>query len=273
MSCDPQWDKVRPKTCSTLCICTPCTAEQSRAPVAGTLLAARSASAGASLAAQAVAAVLDAAACADLNSSLSGYVFTAQNPSYDVTSKTWNHLQQGPAPVMPHSEPAVYVKATGVPDVLTALEFAINHRLKTSFLSNGHQFGDASLLSGGMTIDVNDLNDATADPTKKTGFFQPGVPLLLDIMWVLRNQDHLMKEVTLVMPTSGCSLVLMGLKSNDILASYRGEWWQVWQCYRRVWSLLPRHPCYFSWSCRFHLGETAGPWHSQSVTWYIQKSC
>ena len=116
-----------------------------------------------------------------LNHTLSGYVIaTAQDPSYDVAYRTWNYLQQGIDPVLPFSEPAVYVKASGVPDVLVALEFAIEHGLKTSFMANGHSFGDASLLSGGMTIDVLSLQHAAVYPENKTGFFQPGGASLLN---------------------------------------------------------------------------------------------
>ena len=96
---------------------------------AGLLLAAHAAAA---------ASTLNATAVLSLNATLSGYaISTTEDPGYDVVYETWNNLQQGINPVMPHSEPAVYVKAAGIPDVLVALEFAIVHGLKTSFMPMG----------------------------------------------------------------------------------------------------------------------------------------
>ena len=46
-----------------------------------------------------------------LNSTLSGYaIATTADPSYAVATEFYNSLEDGPHPLVPYSEPAVYVK-------------------------------------------------------------------------------------------------------------------------------------------------------------------
>ena len=52
-----------------------------------------------------------ASGVAEMNSTLSGYaIATTTDPLYAVASEFYNNLEVGPHPLVPFSEPAVYVK-------------------------------------------------------------------------------------------------------------------------------------------------------------------
>ena len=63
-----------------------------------------------------------ASSAAELNSTLSGYaIATTTDPSYAVAYEFYNNLEAGPHPLVPDSEPAVYVKVRSVADPANAL--------------------------------------------------------------------------------------------------------------------------------------------------------
>ena len=52
-----------------------------------------------------------ASSLTELNSTLSGYaIATTADPSYAVATELYNNLEDGPHPLVPYSEPAVYLK-------------------------------------------------------------------------------------------------------------------------------------------------------------------
>src|SRR5580704_14312307 len=114
-----------------------------------------------------------------LQTRISGNVFEHNQSSYQaVWEQNWNQLR-------PERYPDLIVQVASDLDVVEAVRFARDHRLKVAVRGGGHEWCATPLRKGGMLIDLSRLSEVKIDPAARTAAIQP----------FISNQD-LMRQLT-----------------------------------------------------------------------------
>jgi FAD binding domain len=104
-----------------------------------------------------------------LRQACKGTVTTAGEPGFQerVFGGLWNRL-------VPERAPQVIVAASDEQDVIAAIQFARENKLKVAVRGGGHNWCQPSLRNGGLLIDLKNLNQVIAiDVTARKAVVQP----------------------------------------------------------------------------------------------------
>lgn len=107
----------------------------------------------------------------DLRKKCRGDVATPGSAEFEKLAQDglWNRL-------IPDRRPAVIVKAADEADVITAIQFARENRLKVAVRGGGHNWCQPSLRQGGMLIDLGNFNRIISiDAAERRAVVQPVV--------------------------------------------------------------------------------------------------
>lgn len=101
---------------------------------------------------------------------VAGKVIRKQDPDYEIwrQSMVW-HLSK------PKRFPNMIVQAKSEQDIIGAVNYAAENRLRIAVRSGGHNSNGSSLRDGGMLIDVSAMSDIQIDPVKQVASVQTGV--------------------------------------------------------------------------------------------------
>ena len=101
---------------------------------------------------------------------VAGKVIQRQDADYEMwrQSMVW-HMSK------PKRRPNVIVQAKSAQDVVGAVKYAAQNKLKVAVRSGGHNSNGASLRDGGLLIDVSAMQDIRIDREKRIASIQTGV--------------------------------------------------------------------------------------------------
>ncbi|HEX6400528.1 MAG TPA: FAD-binding oxidoreductase [Actinomycetota bacterium] len=102
----------------------------------------------------------------ELRGRTSGQVITQDDPDYDEARAVYN--------AMIDKRPSVVVRATGVADVVAAVDHAREHGLPIAVRGGGHSVPGFGTVDGGIVVDLGLMREVTVDPTAKTARAQGG---------------------------------------------------------------------------------------------------
>lgn len=128
---------------------------------------------------------------------IQGTVLTRSNELYEAwrSSMVWYLFK-------PNRYPDLIVRVKNIDDVIKAIGHARENNLKVSVRSTGHHITRTCLRSGGVLIDLSELNSIEVDMESKTAWVGPGV----------RSSEfagHL-KEYGMMFPTAHTAVVGLG---------------------------------------------------------------
>ena len=95
-----------------------------------------------------------------------GEVLVEGDPGYDTLRPVYNAMHPG--------RPGLVVRATGVADVVDAVNFARDHGLLVAVRGGGHSVAGLSSIDGGLLIDLELMNGVDVDPEAKLARVQGG---------------------------------------------------------------------------------------------------
>jgi FAD/FMN-containing dehydrogenase len=147
-----------------------------------------------------------------LRSKIKGQVVTPSAADFAQvrSDMVWNQIK-------PNRSPDVIVKVKDTADVVEAVNFARENKLKVVVHGGGHTWCGLAIREGGMTIDLGALNDAQIDKANKKAVIQP----------VISNRDisHMLAEQDLAFPIGHCPTVkASGYLLNGGMSWNMGHW-------------------------------------------------
>ena len=98
--------------------------------------------------------------------------------------------------------PDLIVRAKTIGDVVNAIKFADNKRLKIGIHSGGHSWVHSSVRDGGMLLDLGLFRDVNIDTTNRTAVIGPAISS--------RELAMALEKTGLAFPVAHCSTVAMG---------------------------------------------------------------
>jgi FAD/FMN-containing dehydrogenase len=101
-----------------------------------------------------------------LRMTIRGDVLTEGDPGYATMRPAYNAMHPG--------RPGVVVRATGVADVVDAVNFAREHGLLVAVRGGGHSVAGLSSVDGGLLIDLELMNGVDVDPEARLARVQGG---------------------------------------------------------------------------------------------------
>src|SRR3981081_532221 len=104
-----------------------------------------------------------------LRTSISGHVFTSDDPGYDQARIVWNGAID--------RRPAVIVRCVNSADVSAAIRFARQHNLEIAVRGGAHSTAGSSVVDDGLQIDLSGMRTVTVDPVARRAFFAGGAML------------------------------------------------------------------------------------------------
>jgi FAD/FMN-containing dehydrogenase len=133
------------------------------------------------------------------------------HPEYQgVWKQNWNQLR-------PERYPDLIVQVSSDHDVVEAVKYARENRLKVAVRGGGHAWCATPLRKGGMLIDLSQLNEVKIDPVAHTAAIQP----------FISNRDLMRKLQThqLAFPVGPCPQVkASGYLLSGGIAWNANEW-------------------------------------------------
>ena len=101
---------------------------------------------------------------------VAGKVIRRQDVDYELwrEAMVW-HMSK------PKRYPDMIVQAKSAEDVIGAVNYARENKLKVAIRAGGHNSNGASLRDGGMLIDLSAMDDIVIDEAKQVASIQPGV--------------------------------------------------------------------------------------------------
>ena len=125
----------------------------------------------------------------------------------EVTSRTHEHYdtrRRGMTWQLRKADryPDVMVAARSVDDVINAVKFAGQNKLKTGLRSGGHSWVSSSIRDGGLLLDLRFFRDLEIDAETKTAIVGPAI--------YARELATALERVGLAFPVAHCSAVPMG---------------------------------------------------------------
>jgi FAD/FMN-containing dehydrogenase len=114
-------------------------------------------------------ATLDEAVIAEFKQSLRGELITPSDQNYDQMRKLWNGMID--------KHPAMIARCTGAADVVSAVNFARDHRLLLSVRGGGHNVAGKAMCDDGLVIDLSLMRVVHVDLASRTVRVQGGARL------------------------------------------------------------------------------------------------
>jgi FAD/FMN-containing dehydrogenase len=111
-------------------------------------------------------AVVGEATLAELAQAVHGEVLSPGAEGYDEARTIWNGAHDG--------RPAVIVRASGVADVSTAVQFARSENLPLAIRGGAHSIPGFSTNDGGLVLDLSQMKGIRVDPQAKRVVAQAG---------------------------------------------------------------------------------------------------
>ena len=103
----------------------------------------------------------------DFKAGLRGQLLRPGDDAYEEARKLWNGMFD--------RRPAMIVRCAGAADVISAVNFARDNRLRAAVRGGGHSFPGHSVCEGGLVIDLSPMKAIRVDPAGRTARAQPGV--------------------------------------------------------------------------------------------------
>jgi FAD/FMN-containing dehydrogenase len=103
---------------------------------------------------------MDQEAISAFKSQLRGQLIQATDAGYEEARKVYN--------AMISRKPLLIAKCADVADVISAVQFARQHRVKVSIRSGGHNAGGLGVCDDGLVIDLSRIKYVHVDPVAKT---------------------------------------------------------------------------------------------------------
>jgi FAD/FMN-containing dehydrogenase len=97
----------------------------------------------------------------------SGRIIRSFDPEYDAVRELWNGLID--------RRPAVIARCGGVADVVAAIHFAHDQRLRVAVRGGGHGVAGRALVDDGLVIDLSTMQGIRVDPAAQVVWAQGGV--------------------------------------------------------------------------------------------------
>jgi FAD/FMN-containing dehydrogenase len=110
--------------------------------------------------------VVSAEAVADLRAAVRGSVLVPGDEGYDAARTVWN--------AMIDRHPALIVRAAGVADVISAVDFARRNALLLAVRGGGHNVTGSAVCDGGLMLDMSGLKGIRVDPERQTARAEAG---------------------------------------------------------------------------------------------------
>ena len=98
-------------------------------------------------------------AVAGFKAGLRGQVITPEDPSYDYARKVHNGMID--------RKPAIIARCEDIADVIAALRFARENRLRISIRGGGHNAGGLGVCDDGLVIDLSPIRYVRVDPAER----------------------------------------------------------------------------------------------------------
>ena len=113
---------------------------------------------------------IEEAAVEAFRAGLRGQLLRPGDDGYDEARKVWNGMFD--------RRPALIARCAGTADVMTAVNFARNHRLQVAVRGGGHSFPGHSVCDGGLVVDLSSMKAIRVDPAARTAQAQAGAKWL-----------------------------------------------------------------------------------------------
>ena len=99
-----------------------------------------------------------------------GKIIRRQDQNYELwrQSMVWHQSK-------PNRYPDMIIQAQSEQDVITAVKYAAENKLKVAIRSGGHNSNGPSLRDGGALIDVSSMSDIQINESTQIASIQPGV--------------------------------------------------------------------------------------------------
>ena len=102
----------------------------------------------------------------ELRPKLRGQLILPTDAAYDETRTIWN--------AMIDRRPVMIVRALGVADVVTCVNFARTHQIPLSIRGGGHNIAGLALCDAGLLLDMSLMRGVFVDPVARTARAQAG---------------------------------------------------------------------------------------------------
>ncbi|MGB3632556.1 MAG: FAD-binding oxidoreductase, partial [Rubrobacteraceae bacterium] len=113
--------------------------------------------------------VLDSSVIEEFRTNLYGELIRSGDADYEEARQVWNSMID--------KHPALIVRATGVSDVVNAVNFAREHGLLMSVRGGGHNVAGTAIADDGLVIDLSPMTRIQVDPEHRTVHAEAGVTL------------------------------------------------------------------------------------------------
>ena len=113
--------------------------------------------------------VLDSSVIEEFRTNLYGELIRSGDADYEEARQVWNGMID--------KHPALIVRATGVSDVVNAVNFARDHGLLMSVRGGGHNVAGTAIADDGLVIDLSLMTRIQVDPEHRTVHAEAGVTL------------------------------------------------------------------------------------------------
>jgi len=104
-----------------------------------------------------------------LRSRLRGTLYQHSDKGYDQARKVWNGVID--------KYPSLIVRCANVSDVMAAVTFAREHKLRVSIRGGGHNVSGSAVCDNGIVIDLSMMKSIRVDPTRKAVRVEGGATL------------------------------------------------------------------------------------------------
>jgi len=112
---------------------------------------------------------VEASAVEQLAGSIRGELIQPGDAGYDQARTVWN--------AMIDRKPALIVRCLGAADVISAVNFAREHKLATAVRGCGHNIAGNAVCDGGLMIDLSLMKSVRVDPENRLASVGPGATL------------------------------------------------------------------------------------------------
>ena len=104
--------------------------------------------------------MLNEASIATFKASLRGGLIEPSDPSYEAARKVYNGMIE--------RRPRLIARCADVADVMTAVKYGREEKLRMAIRGGGHNAGGLGVCDDGLVIDLSPMNYVHVDPKKKT---------------------------------------------------------------------------------------------------------
>lgn len=105
----------------------------------------------------------------DLRSHLRGEVLSPYDSGYDSARRVWNGMID--------RYPVLIARCTSTQDIVSAVQFARQHRLPVAIRGGGHSYAGYGTCDGGLIIDLSNRKKVQVDPVRRTAWAEAGLRL------------------------------------------------------------------------------------------------